>query len=116
MTNNSGAEMINPFLRRAVWLSQPQRALLLEAATSAKSNSKSDTILCNSVILEIERSEREFKNTKKSNLINTVINGLRLPKNSLPVYLCYAEVSEIKKYTKVDITSIDANITWENGK
>lgn len=108
--------MINPFLRRAVWLSQPQRALLLEAATSAKSNSKSDTILCNSVILEIERSEREFKNTKKSNLINTVINGLRLPKNSLPVYLCYAEVSEIKKYTKVDITSIDANITWENGK
>jgi hypothetical protein len=116
MITNSGAEMINPFLRRAVWLSESQRVLLLEAAHSAKANSKSDSVLCNSVILEIERSEAEFRNNQKSSLINTVINGLRLPKNSLPVYLCYAEVSEIKKYTKVDITAIDANITWENGK
>lgn len=108
--------MINPFLRKAVWLSESQRDLLRSAAISAKENSKSDTMLCESVLNELEKTEKEFSHQTKNALVRKFIDGLKLPKTSLPIYLCYAEVTEIKLYARIDIAAIEDSINWENGK
>lgn len=104
MTSN-GQDMNNPFLRRAVWLDDSQRSLLSLAAKSATLNPNSDSLLCDSVLEEIATAELEFTRNKNS-LILGVIRGLKLPKTALPVYLCYAEITEVISCTKVDITKL----------
>lgn len=108
--------MINPFLRRAIWLSENQRNLLRAAAESAANNKKADKMLCESVIREINKSELEFSNQNKNSLIKNFVSGLKLPRTSLPVYLCYAEIKEVQSCTKVDITELNESLKWENGK
>jgi hypothetical protein len=114
--NNSGVVMINPFLRKAIWLSENQRNLLRAAAESAANNKKSDKMLCESIIQELYKAEREFSNQAKSSLIKNFIDGLKLPRTSLPVYLCYAEIKEVQLYTKIDISELSESLKWENGK
>jgi hypothetical protein len=104
MTNNK-REMNNPFLRRAVWLDDNQRSLLCLAVESAMLNTKSDSILCNSILKEIKLSELEFMRNKNS-LVLGAIHGLRLPRTALPIYLCHVEIEEVLTYTKIDISTI----------
>ena len=97
--------MINPFLKSAVWLSDSQRALLLSAAEGAARNPKSDTLLCESVIKEIESAELASRG-QAGYLANMFARGLRLPKTTRPVNLCYAEISEVIRHSPIDISEL----------
>ena len=97
--------MINPFLKSAVWLDDSQRTLLLTAAESAAVNPKSDTLLCRSVIKEIENAEIATKG-QAGYLANIFAKGLRLPKTTRPVNLCFAEISEVITYSPIDISEL----------
>jgi hypothetical protein len=97
--------MINPFLRSAVWLNDSQRALLLSAAEMAMKNPKSDSFLCESVIKEIEAAEISARG-QAGYLANIFAKGLRLPQSARPVNLCFAEISEVVRYSPIDLGEI----------
>lgn len=97
--------MINPFLKSAVWLNDSQRGLLLSAAEMAAKNPKSDTLLCESVIKEIEAAELTSQG-QAGYLANIFARGLRLPKTVKPVNLCFAEIAEVIRYSPIDISEL----------
>lgn len=102
---DSERDMINPFLRSAVWLNDGQRALLLSAADMAMKNPKSDSFLCESVIKEIESAEVTAR-SQAGYLANIFAKGLRLHQSARPVNLCFAEIAEVIMYSPIDLSEI----------
>jgi hypothetical protein len=86
----------DPLLRRAVWLTEQQRERLLTAALLAYTTEGSDRDLCNSLISELILLQERLGSAQP--LIRALVSGLRLPADALPVYLCQAEVREVRKY------------------
>lgn len=84
--------MSDPNLRRAVWLTSGQRRDLLEAARRAQRNGG------NAEVLEPLLYELDFIEDRQAllaHLVRSVINGLCLPGDALPVHLCDAEADEV---------------------
>lgn len=91
--------MLDPHLRRAIWLTAAQRHELHKAAQKAYEHPKSDSALCETVLNEIYHLEKRLAALQP--VIKSVVNGLKLPKDALPVYISHAEVKQVCKYGKV---------------
>lgn len=88
--------MTDPMLRRAVWLTADQRAVLLDCATRALSTPTADKQLCLSLMNEITTLNERV--APLSGIVHRIIKGLRMPSDTLPVHLCHAEVEQLTKY------------------
>lgn len=88
--------MTDPMLRRAVWLTGDQRAQLLDCATRAYSRPGSDQDLCKSLISEVMVVNE--RTSPLSGIIQRIVRGLRLPTDALPVYLCHAEIEQVRDH------------------
>lgn len=88
--------MFDPHLRRALWLTAKQRKELHEAALKASQHKKSDTELCQSVVNELYHLEQRLDGLQP--VIRSVVRGLKLPIDALPVYISHAEIQQVCKY------------------
>lgn len=91
--------MYDPHLRKACWLTSSQRIELLEGAQRAQHHKNSDEELCVSIIQEIEYLENRIETLRP--IVKSVVVGLKLPLDALPVYISYAETQQICKYGKI---------------
>lgn len=97
--------MIDPNLKRAVWLTEQQRNQLLDAATRAYATEGADLFACQSVMTEIQSlSERVVALHGK---IQAVVKLLELPTDSLPIYVSHMEIEEIVIYGELDLDLAD---------
>jgi len=91
--------VFDPHLRRALWLTAKQRKELQEAAIQASQHSKADPSLCESLLTELHHLEKRLDSLQP--VIKSVIRGLKLPIDALPVYISHAEVQQVCRYGKV---------------
>lgn len=97
--------MIDPNLRRAVWLTQAQRDALLDAATRAYATEGADLFVCQTVVTEIQSLDTRL--SVWHNKIRAVVKLLELPDDSLPVYISHREIEEIVIYGELDLDLAD---------
>jgi hypothetical protein len=86
-------------LRKACWLTNSQRLELLEGAKRAQLHKKSDSQLCEDIISELEHLENRIESLRP--VVRSVVFGLKLPLDALPVYISYAETQQICLYGKI---------------
>lgn len=91
--------MYDPHLRKACWLTASQRLELLEGAKRAQSHKESDSSLCESIIHEIGYLESRIESLRPT--VKSVVFGLNLPLDALPIYISYAETQQVCKYGKI---------------
>lgn len=88
--------MTSDLLKRAVWLTAEQRTAVLEAATRAFATEGSNQDLCHSLIQEITLLEERISGLRS--IVRSIVRGLRMPEDALPVYVCSAEVQQVFLY------------------
>lgn len=91
--------MLDPHLRKAIWLTRSQRAELLLGAENASKNAKSDSQLCHNVAVELTHLEIRLQSL--TTIVHSVVRGLKLPHDALPVYISHAETQQICRYGKI---------------
>lgn len=91
--------MLDPHLRRALWLTSAQRQELQQAAHVAARDPKSDPSLCESLLTELHHLEARLEGLQP--IVRSVVRGLKLPADALPVYISHAETQQVIRYGEV---------------
>lgn len=97
--------MIDPNLKRAVWLTEDQRNEVLNAAIRAHATVGSNIALCENVIAEIQSVDDRLMTLHSK--ITAVVKLLNLPADALPVYLSHMEIEEIVFFGELDLDLAD---------
>lgn len=97
--------MRDPLLRLPFWLTHDQRHKLGNATLTAIQHVDADIDLCQSLLQEIlDANHREETVTR---LVSLMIEGLRLPADIVPVFLCDAEITQVVLYGDLDRILVD---------
>jgi hypothetical protein len=97
--------VIDPNLKKAVWLTEEQRNQLLDAAARAYATDGADLFACQSVINEIQNIEERVSTWYSK--IQAVVRLLELPEDALPIYVSHLEIEEIVVYGELDLKLAD---------
>jgi len=92
-------DMYDPHLKKACWLTREQRYELEEGALRAREHKKASTDLCESLISELSYIENRIEALKP--IVQSVVSGLKLPSDALPVYISFAESQQVCRYGKI---------------
>lgn len=97
--------MIDPNLKRAVWLTEQQRNQILDAATRAYATEGADLFICQGLISELQSLNDRVATWHSK--IKAVVSLLELPEDALPVYISHMEIEEIVVYGELDLDLAD---------
>lgn len=97
--------MIDPNLKRAVWLTAQQRNELADAATRAYATDGADPDICQSVVSEVLSVDERMMSFHGK--IQSVIKLLEMPDDSLPLYLSHIEIEEIVVFGELSLDLAD---------
>lgn len=83
-------------LKRAVWLTSSQRQELMNSATRAFAAEGSNQEACQNLIQELSLLEERISGL--GSVIRSMVLGLRMPEDALPVYINSIEVRQMSIY------------------
>lgn len=92
--------MSDPHLKRPVWLTTEQRQKLKEATVAAIQHPDADIESCKIILSEL--IESTHRNVNITHTVRIVVKGLRMPKDTLPVFICDIDAYQIIQYGNLD--------------
>lgn len=92
--------MSDVFLKRPIWLTVTQRARLRAAVAVALEDPAADWVLCESILVELDRVVEV--DSALYRVIRAVVQGLKLPGDISPVFLCTAQTDQVMTFGRVD--------------
>ena len=90
--------MSNPNLRRYVWLTSEQRERLTLASESCNKDNASESLT--ELLSELQNLSK--RKVSLPSVVQIMIRGLRLPKDSLPVSICDEVADHLINLTNID--------------